>query len=84
MTERQLKYDWRRTWPDKPHDFVCVADGQIIGRVQLHDTGPMKHWMWSMSTDGFEIEPQDGFADDKMEVCRLLEKAYIEAIAKGE
>lgn len=30
------------------------------------------------------IEPQDGYADEKMEACRLLEKAYDAAIAKGK
>lgn len=83
MTERQLKYQWRRTWPDRSHDFVCEVDGEIVGRVQLHTSGPLRAWTWSMSIDrvGF-IATENGSEDDKMEACRRLEKAFDAAIAE--
>jgi hypothetical protein len=78
MKERQLTYDWRRTWPDRKDDYVCEVGGESIGRVRYHTTGPIKFWRWFMGVDdlALQIMPATGHHDDKIEACRQLESAY--------
>lgn len=51
MTNRQLKYEWRRTWENSKQDFTCWDGDQNIGRVQLHTTGPNRVWTWHMGPE---------------------------------
>jgi hypothetical protein len=77
MTARKFKYEWRRTWEDKPYDF-SVSDGEnCFGRVYLHDTGPVQHWAWFMSDESRgEMNSVNGGCDTRDEACRAVEAAY--------
>ena len=81
---RKLKYRWERTWPDKPYDFACYDEAELIGRVFRHDHGPTLIWLWSMSIDraGY-IRTANGSAVDKIAACEALEVAYERAIGNG-
>ncbi|WP_193178541.1 hypothetical protein [Oricola nitratireducens] len=46
----ELKLNWRRTWPDRNHDFACAAPEHRgnVGRICLHAHGPTSGpWFWS-------------------------------------
>jgi hypothetical protein len=73
--ERQLKYEWRRTWPDKLEDFTGWDGDWQIGRVHRHHLG---NWLWTMYFDaGGPVEvSRNGSNDDKMGACKDVEAAY--------
>jgi hypothetical protein len=85
VRERKLKYRWARTWQDRRDDYTAWDGDSCIGRVQLHNTGPVKTWTWHMgSEDGLSIHPANGADLDKMEACRQLEAAYDAARTKKD
>lgn len=86
MTARKFKYEWRRTWEDKPHDFSCSDGNNSFGRVYLHDTGPIKHWAWFMSDEERDGGPvsANGSCETKDDACRAVEAAYDAAKPKRE
>ena len=47
MTEG-IRFQWRRTWEDKPRDFVAELDGKTVGRIYKHWTG---EWLWFLQWD---------------------------------
>jgi hypothetical protein len=71
MSEIMLKYKWRKTWPDRENDFVCVDDGVTVGRIYIHHMGA---WVWFMNADEFVCS--NGSADTPREAARCLEDAY--------
>jgi hypothetical protein len=73
--ERQLKYEWRRTWEDQPHDFTGWDGDWQIGRVHRHH---MKNWIWTMWFDaGGPVEvSSNGTHEDKIGACKEVEAAY--------
>lgn len=78
MSERRLKYRWRRSWEDVPDDYVAMDGNISFGRVHLHQTGPNRFWtwyLWDQSPEGL-IEPETGADPDKMAACQQLEAAY--------
>lgn len=63
---------WKRTWPDKPFDFVFERDGVDVGRIYRHQDG--QRWQWFGWTKG----APSGVCD-----CRADAIAAIEASAVG-
>jgi len=82
-----LRLKWSRTWPDKPEDFVCHADGVDgeVGRI-YSDTQPgtlKKRWRWS--THGYIPDrkiwmSQGGYAETKDEAAQAVEAAYFRVV----
>jgi len=49
----ELKLKWRRSWPDKDHDFTATtADGFRVGRFYWRDTAApgSECWYWTMES----------------------------------
>jgi hypothetical protein len=83
MKERKFKYEWRRTWEERSHDFKCCDNGQDVGRVYLHH-GAEKRWLWFMTYEREEASPisDNGMKDTRDEACYAVEAAYDAAVAK--
>jgi hypothetical protein len=43
-----MPYTRRRTWPDKPDDYVIRCDGHDVGRVYRTRVPEGDRWQWSI------------------------------------
>ena len=85
-----LRLKWRRTWPDKPHDYVCEAPeahGGQVGRITGEDSVFLgaKRWRWNLYAhvpSRNAILSRMDFADDKNSAARALEAAWFAFIEK--
>lgn len=81
MTEEiELKYQWRKTWPDKENDFVGSDRGETIGRFYHHQAAEGMRWYWHMQwgDNGRERVTLSGLRDTPREAAREIEKNYDE------
>ncbi len=83
MTEYQRRYRWRRTWQGDPvpaEDYVCVVDGETVGRIIYKESQPGKfHWYWFSGHSRkihANIMPQDGKVSTRQEAIRIIEERY--------
>lgn len=89
------KYTWMRTWPGECglngkllDDFVCIVEGEIVGRISAQETGPMRStYKWDAGHSKrikVKLLPQGGYADDARSAARLVEEHYdLERDAAG-
>lgn len=68
----ELRYKWRKTWPDRENDFAG-RDGEVsIGRIYVHTYGPQKdRWFWAVADDG-----SSGIANSAREAAGIVERIY--------
>jgi hypothetical protein len=83
----QPRHMWVRTWPGECglngkllDDFVCIVEGEIVGRISAQETGPMRNtYKWDAGHSkriNVKLLPQGGYADDAREAARLVEEHY--------
>jgi hypothetical protein len=48
------KYTLRRSWPDKPDDYVVKCDGKDVGRMYL-EIGAGGTWRWHWTIYGTSL-----------------------------
>ena len=49
MPQRRFRYDWSRTWHDKPDDYVAHDGETSIGRVYRIKSISTGGWFWTMN-----------------------------------
>lgn len=83
----QRRHEWLRTWPGERalngellNDFVCIVEGEIVGRISAQYAGPTKG---TFKWDGghsrrirAKVLPQGGYAPDVHEAARKVEDHY--------
>jgi hypothetical protein len=86
---------WIRTWPGETglngkllDDFICIVEGEIVGRISAQETGPMRNtYKWDAGHSKrikVKLLPQGGYADDAREAARFVEEHYdLERQAAG-
>jgi hypothetical protein len=83
MPEHCFAYTWRRTRPDRSHDF-SAKDGELrIGRV-YRLTGGLNDgkWRWTMTSAlGNRLGTDGGVVDNNDEACRAVEESYRRFVA---
>lgn len=64
---------WRKTREDqdKDEDYVYIVDGDMKGRVYIHDTGGLINgkWRWFYSSS-------EGVTESRREAMLAVEEAY--------
>ncbi|MEN0115456.1 MAG: hypothetical protein AAGD15_01930 [Agrobacterium cavarae] len=76
-----------RTWPGERslkgellNDFVCIVEGEIVGRISEQETGPMRgNYKWDAGHSKrikIKVLPQGGYAPSLLEAVRLVEEHY--------
>jgi hypothetical protein len=69
----ELRLKWRRTWPDKEHDFVAFADdGQQIGRFYWRDSNSPGSYAWVWFSRG-----SSGKAGSPREAAKAIEDVWF-------
>ena len=75
--ERRFRYDWSRTFDDKPEDYACTDGEMKVGRVYLLNSIANGGWFWvcyamigNSSGASFGQVTRD-------EACDLVEQAYL-------
>lgn len=61
---------WRRSFPDKSHDFTAVDGELTVGRIYRHWDGV--RWQWFFQ----QIPGRSGIEDSKQEAIDALLQAY--------
>ncbi|WP_011579596.1 MULTISPECIES: hypothetical protein [Chelativorans] len=84
-----LRLVWRRTWDDRPQDFICFAPGldESVGRIYstLKPGTLVKQWRWAANgyiPDRRMWLSQGGFADTKMEAAKAVEEVYFRVMGE--
>ena len=83
----QRRHEWLRTWPGEKrlngellNDFVCIVEGEIVGRISEQETGPMRGtYKWDGGHSRrirVNVLPQGGYARDVHEAARKVEEHY--------
>lgn len=83
----QRRHEWLRTWPGEKrlngellNDFVCIVEGEIVGRISEQETGPMRGtYKWDGGHSRrirVNVLPQGGYAPDVHEAARKVEEHY--------
>lgn len=95
MTDYKRRHQWLRTWPGERglngkllDDFVCIVEGEIVGRISAQETGPMRNtYKWDAGHSRrikVTVLPQGGYAPHMLEAVRLVEEHYdLERKAAG-
>ncbi len=79
MEERRFRYDWSRTWEDKPEDYVC-NDGEVkVGRVYRINSNTGGGCFWTMyAMVGNRSGANSGQVSTRNQACDAVEQAYDE------
>ncbi len=83
----QRRHMWIRTWKGERglngellNDFVCIVEGEIVGRISEQETGPMRGtYKWDGGHSRrirVNVLPQGGYAPDVHEAARKVEEHY--------
>ncbi|MBP2508078.1 hypothetical protein J2855_001713 [Agrobacterium tumefaciens] len=83
----QRRHLWMRTWKGERglngellNDFVCIVEGEIVGRISEQETGPMRGtYKWDGGHSRrirVNVLPQGGYASDVHEAARKVEDHY--------
>ncbi|MCD4658907.1 hypothetical protein [Agrobacterium sp.] len=83
----QRRHLWMRTWKGERglngellNDFVCIVEGEIVGRISEQETGPMRGtYKWDGGHSRrirVKVLPQGGYAPDVHEAARKVEEHY--------
>jgi hypothetical protein len=81
------RHQWRRTWPGERgldgklrDDFVCIVEGENIGRISALDAGPMRnHYKWDAGHSqriNARVLPQGGYATTRLQAVQFVEEHY--------
>ncbi|MBB4063703.1 hypothetical protein [Gellertiella hungarica] len=82
----ELKYKWRKTWPEHPDDYVgydpnCIgADGkpEVIGRFYISHLPEGMGWRWFSQWRPLEFKSgmPSGVERTEREAAKAVEEAY--------
>ena len=82
-----MPYTRRRTWPDKPDDYVIRCEGLDVGRVYLERVPAGERWLWTIYINGHvpQIEgvPISGMAPDLDAAAAQFKASYERMRAKA-
>lgn len=69
------RYRWRRTWPDRPNDFIGFDGDRTIGRICLDERLPGgAKWRWFYQAWGEGIDPRYNGSVGEASSARLAAK----------
>lgn len=68
----ELRLKWRRTWPDREHDFTAETERGYSTRIYWRATGSPETagWFWASNTER-------GIAPTAREAAKAVEDAYF-------
>ena len=82
---RHFKYDWSRTWDDKPEDYVAHDGETSIGRVYRINSISTGGWFWTMNgTHRDRSGSYSGHVADRDAACDLVEQHWDMMKAGGD
>lgn len=83
----ELRLKWRRTWPDREHDFVGVdmrfGEQSAAGRFYwVNTSNPVyDRWTWAITGDGF-FGGAHGAAKSAREAAAAIEREWFAALER--